>query len=481
MAESDRSTRATSIVPKDRLPKPLWWLFGCWLALGLGCSVSVNGPIVELPPQLKHTWSYDVANTDESIVAIVELAEDPYIRALVRRAMANNLELRQTALRLEESLALQGVSRARRMPRVDASMSAQRDGGAAAPNWADDETRQFFSQTGASAGFQLSWELDVWGRLADEHRAAAYENVALESDLQSARNSLVARTIQTALDRVYRARTLEIELRRAESLDASIEVIRRRFRFGLGALVDWDAAESSRASVQATIAQRREEVARADRLLSVLLGDYSLTPVELSDRLPSVSRPLAEFPAEVLARRPDVGAALALVTGQTIRTRAAHRALLPRFQISANGTATGGSLGRLLRGDPVWTLLGGLTAPLFDGGSLRAQAKAADFAEERAYVAYQQTLLTAVAEVEDALDVESSLSKQLVHLEHAAERARLSLETFEERYQNGLADIVDLLVTQRAAFDAEQRLLDATYGLLFNRIELGLALGLDAT
>ena len=134
------------------------------------------------------------------------------------------------------------------MPRVDASMSAQRDGGAAAPNWADDETRQFFSQTGASAGFQLSWELDVWGRLADEHRAAAYENVALESDLRSARNSLVARTIQTALDRVYRARTLEIELRRAESLDASIEVIRRRFRFGLGALVDWDAAESSRAS-----------------------------------------------------------------------------------------------------------------------------------------------------------------------------------------------------------------------------------------
>ena len=131
--------------------------------------------------------------------------------------------------------------------------------------------------------------------------------------------------------------------------------------------------------------------------------------------------------------------------------------------------------------NPIWSLLGQISAPLFQRGELRAQANIAKLTTEQSYWAYQEALLNAVNEVENAIGLESSLADQEVYFQSALTSARRSLVSYEQNYRQGLVDIFDLLTIQQQAYDAESLLTSTTFQRLSNRIDLGLALGIGVS
>ena len=129
----------------------------------------------------------------------------------------------------------------------------------------------------------------------------------------------------------------------------------------------------------------------------------------------------------------------------------------------------------------MWSLLGSLSAPLFEGGALRAQVDIAKLNAEQAFWEYQDTLLGAVNEVENALGQEQSLTEQQLQISNALDSAKRSFSNYQSKYQQGLVDILDLLTVQQKVYDLQAQLSQINYTLLTNRIDLGLALGLGVS
>ena len=150
-------------------------------------------------------------------------------------------------------------------------------------------------------------------------------------------------------------------------------------------------------------------------------------------------QPLADLPNQDLSRRPDLQSAYYNIYAEQYRASAAYKALLPSINLSAQLT------GDALFNSPAWTLLGQLTAPLFEGGKLRAQADIATLTAEKAYWSYKETLLTAVNEVNNALGQEQSLSRQQNHIHDALTSANRSFANYQTKYRQGLVNIIDLL------------------------------------
>lgn len=441
------------------------WAMSVLLCLS-ACYAPVKPLSRDVTEAMPKTWQ-NHQNNGKAVVDLINLVEDPRLKPLVEHVLLSNLELEETALRLQESAALLGLSRAAQLPSLDLAVDGNRNGDASG------------SSNNLSAGFRLNWELDLWGRLADRRQAALGEHAALNLDYLAARRSLAGRTIQMALEVAFRRETLGIETQRVKTLQTNQIVIKQRFENGLGTLADWDTASASLASAQATLDQRQEDLARTLRALAVLRGETRPTRLELPQRLSNVFAPNAMLPATVLANRPDVAAALQRVTASHYSSRAARKDLLPSFNLAANVDYRGRTFSKMLSADPAWSLIGNLLAPLFDGGRRRSQSKASAIAAQRSLVTYRKTLLLAVQEVENAMGVEATLQRQIQSLEQAFAHAEHSRESFEQRYGRGLADVLDLLTAQRTAFDAQLRLLETRYQQLRNRVDLGLALGLE--
>ncbi|WP_271271011.1 TolC family protein [Aliamphritea hakodatensis] len=401
---------------------------------------------------------------------LLDLIGDPGLGTLIRQTLAANYDLRQTALRLQEQRLVSHKEAGATLPELNLNLNSDRKKDAA---------------TSHALSLDLSWEADVWGRLADRSQAADATTESLELDYRAARDSLAARTIQGWLDIQMRARIINAESQWLNSLEDTEGVIQERFLSGLdgsNSLADLEAARANAALTRASLAARQQNQANAWRQLAALQGtagtDKLVATLPLSATIPSVSNPPARLPADVLANRPDLQAALLSIDAADALARASHKQLLPSFNLTASLSNSAGNLGDLLSGSTAWSLLGQLTAPLFNAGRLKADAEIADLQAERSYLSYQQALLTAVNEVETALGQETSLAEQQTQLQAAVQHSEASLEHYQARYRSGLNDILDLLTAQQNAFNNRIRLLEIQQARLTNRITLGLALGM---
>lgn len=419
-------------------------------------------------PTMNHAdqWQQSI-ETEATYPDILALIEGDDLSALVHTALKNNPDLQQTALRMKEAALLVKLERGARLPSLSLDASAQRGG-----------PLDGSAQSQLSAALTLGFDADVWGRLRDNQRAASEDAVAAAFDYEAARNGLVSQVVLLGLDIITAEQLLELDTQREQVLAHNLDTIRERYRTGKGQLADLDTATTSLEQLRASLVLQQESLAASKRAMSVLLGDDQWQTLVLPKSLPTIATPLPDLPAQVLGQRPDVAAANARLTAADHRAASARKALLPSFRLSLRLDSSGSTLKQLLEGDPLWSLLGGLTAPLFQGGTLRAQADISEVSAEQAWWAYRQTLLNALLEVEDGLGRENMLARRQGHLLRALESARRSEATYEERYRQGLVDVLDLLTAQNAAFDAAAQVIDIERERRANRITLALALGL---
>ncbi|WP_164887255.1 TolC family protein [Hahella sp. KA22] len=402
-----------------------------------------------------------------SLDSLTDLIADAQLQGLLQEAMQANPDLRQTALRLRESGFSLTAQNASRIPEVSASGKGERSG--------SDEVD---ARSTYSAGLNLSWELDIWGRLSDQSDAAQSDYAAAEEDLNAAKASLAAQVMQTWIALSADQSRLDIQKARLDSLQLTEATILERFQNGLGDLADLDAARLSTANAKAQLEQLSQTFHDRQRTLNVLLGRLPQTPNQTTEILPEVTLPQADTPMQVIGARPDLKAAYRRILAEDARASAAYKNLLPGFSLSASLSDSGERVSDLFQQSPAWSLLGSMTAPLFNGGKIKANADAQASVAERAWWNYRETLLNALNEVESALESERRLSAQQTHYQSAREHAESSLNHYQELYSQGLADITDLLQAQRSLFDAQNQLLETRRDRMSNRITLGLALGL---
>lgn len=400
----------------------------------------------------------------QRITILGDLIQSDELAGLVEKGLSANPGLAQTLLTLKIRQVEYRRTQGARLPGVSAGFSALKEEG------------QDDVYTGTAT---VSWELDLWRKLADSSKAASKDVEEQQMLYQSARDTLAAEIMTGWLKLTSVKKNIAIELKRIDVLEKTENYIRQRYRSGLGALEDLDTAGTATASARATLEAYKETLARQQRALATLLGDPG-ADITVPENYTDVIVPLSDLPQQTLQRRPDLKAAFLAIESAGLNADVAYKDLLPSISLEASLEDIASPPGSALLTSPVWSLLGQLTAPLFQGGRLKAQAEIADLEIAQAFEVYRETLYAAVQEIEDAMGLERSLGKQQVHIETALAKAEDTLVRYQESYRQGLSDMLDLLTVQTQTFDLAIQLNNLKYDRLANRVTLGLALGIGA-
>lgn len=455
-------------------------LLGLGLFIG-GCAQveqQVQAHEVAIPAEYRTGAMLDGADPTANLSSWIDDFASPNLEVLIAEALQNNRDLRVAAARLAESKAIANGRTGALLPMIDLSGTGVR-ARSNFPDGSGGSNKSLDNSFGVSAN--LSWEIDVWGRLSKERRAAYSDFGAAADDYRAAQLSLAGRTAQAWFSIIEQQERLELVKNTTANFERSARMVRGRYQRGLVRGLDVRLAESNLASARATLSLREERLATAKTELEVLLGRYPGADISAAVHLPAI-KPISvdQVPSALLARRPDLSASRARVVAGELRRSAAWSELLPGLRLTGSGGYQDGEIERI--GDPetlIWNLAGGLVQPLFYGGQLRARARAAEARGAQALAAYAGDLLTAFQEVELALTREKLLAEREAHLGKAAHEAVEAERIANDFYGQGLTGIFELLDAQRRSLNAQDSYLEMKRVRLSNRVTLYLALGGD--
>lgn len=410
---------------------------------------------------------------------------DPLLSKLVDEALQSSPDLRSAQARLREARSRRAVAAADRFPSVTASGRASRSESSeerVTINPSADVTVGGSAQNLFSAGFDASWELDAFGGVRRSVEAAEAD---LESRVASLHDTRVSLVSEVALNYVE-ARGLQLRLGIARANLASqaetLQLTDWRAQAGLVSSQDVEQARSNLEQTRAQVPLLETSLAEAEHTLDTLLGR---APGTLRTRLaaPSDLHAVPEavavgIPADTLRQRPDVRAAERTLAAETARVGVAEAARYPSFVLSGSiglEALTVSALGN--SGATTSSLLASVTAPIFDAGRLRAQVDIQDAVREQALVSYEQTVLAALQEVENALVALARSREREQALASAAEAARNAALLARQRYGAGLIDFQSVLDTERSVLSVEDSLASTRTDGVLALIRLYKALG----
>jgi multidrug efflux system outer membrane protein len=369
---------------------------------------------------------------------------DPALDELIERAASRNTDIQLAAARLAQARALVQSAQADRMPQANAGLGVQRGMGA---NTTGSRQPSTLVQGGAS----LSYEVDLFGRLAHARNAAKLDAQAREALLHSTQLLVQAELAQTYL--ALRATDTELALVRdtAIAYEQTLRLTQRRYEAGDVAELDVIRIQTELAATEAEVHALRRGRAELEHALAVLVGEpasaFTLAPVAGGTALPVIP---AGVPATVLARRPDVAAAQSTLLAAQARVGVAKAAWFPNVALTADAGYASPDLGDLFRwSSRAWALGALASVPLLDGGRREAGVRNAQAQLDAAAANHRQQVLNALREVEDQLSALRLLQEQAQAQERAVHAAQRASAISETRYRNGLVSQLELLDARR--------------------------------
>ena len=405
---------------------------------------------------------------------------DDGLNSVVDECLGNNHDLRLAAVRVDRAAAQATISGADTLP----ALRLQADGAKSQRNFIgfpipgmQGIPRNRFSNYGAA--LNLSWELDIWGRVRSGKSAALADQEAALADFHGARLSLVGQTCKAWFAALEAARQAELARATVDNYSSSEKQVRERYERGLRSALDLRLARANLATAEDNLEAARARKDGAIRQLELLLGRYPAASLETAGQLPDVPGKVpAGLPSELLARRPDIQALQRRLAAQEARLHQARVSLLPRISLSGSTGTSSNELEDIVDRDfSVWSLAANLLQPVFQGGQLLAGIDLADTNVREALENYVKNALRAFGEVETALAVENYLARREEALARAVEQSQSARELAEDRYSRGLDGIITLLSAQRDAFRSESQLLQVRRLRLDARVDLHLSLG----
>jgi len=482
-----RTDRAEAPTMTTGCSQPYRWLRPALLTLGSALlTACATGPDYQAPPLVAtgNGWTQPVATASKPVdlTRWWSTLGDPVLERLIDTALAQNLDLRQAAARIDEARALRDRVAGDRAPVVAAGASVNRrrqsENGplpiGAIPGL--DATQTIYD-----AGFDAAWEIDAFGANRRALESASAKVQASEAEAQGVRMRIIAEVARAWFTAVGAGHELLTQQATLETLQQTLELVRQRMALGDASTADVDVADAQWAAANAALpgieARRRAAVLG----LGVLLGAPPERELALLDAAPSpvtlLALPVGER-ADVLRRRPDVLAAERRLAASTADIGMATAELFPKLSIGVGGGFQALATGNWFDSSSTrFSILPLISWRLFDGGRVRAEIRAREAAEQQAALAYEQAVLAALGEAERALSDYHAALDTLKRRQAALDASRRSHSHAKTRYRAGDIARVELLAAERLLGEAETSTVHAHTSAAIQLVALYKALG----
>ena len=416
---------------------------------------------------------------------------DRRLDALVDEALANNKDLKIAAARLRAAEATAELAGVDRQPKLDGGFRGSRakrnfigfpfggEGGAE-----DTVLSSLSNDFGLS--LDLSWEIDLWGRIRTEQQGAIAQFEASQADMAAIELSIAAQTAKTWFALIEARQQQQLAQRTLDLFNKTEKSISEQFALGIDQ-PGTDRASQLRlartdiASAEETLVQREQTVAQVARQLETLLSRYPSAEIDGGSTLPRLpAAPPAGVPASLLDRRPDLVAAERRLAAADRQYAAARLMVLPSISLTGSGGTASEMVENLLdQNFSVWNIAGSAVQPILTGGSIGKGIKLRKNEIVQAAGDYEKSVLVAFREVEDSLDLEGFLARREALLMKTVGLADDAYDKSRQEFADGVGDILTLLNAQQRKVQSEAQLITIRRLRLDNRVDLHLALGGD--
>jgi len=413
--------------------------------------------------------SEDIIDTDVSGQWWLDFS-DPQLNALITQALKNNYSLQASLARVRQSQSRWDQASGGKIP--DVQLTAQKS-----RQWQDGLQQNGTTQDQWQLGLNASYELDFWGRIASLDEQALQQLNASRAAKNIQTNTIVSQ-LAIAWYGVLQEQQQLVLLKRQQARNKNaLEVVRGRYLRGKVNASDMWQQEQLLESINSDIIRSETAQAIYQQQLALWLGKGRIEAEAPFDRenteyqIPHFTQPISQVSSESLQQRPDVKQAYSQIIAAQAGLNVAQSNRYPRFTLSASYVSAVDKPSDILNN---WmaNLIAGLTVPLIDGDNLRAEVRRNQAVVEEAIANYQQVLLTAMQEIEQALINESQQFYLSTSLAMQLQLANKTQEYLNQRYQNGAGDFLSLLNNQQDVLKLERQVLAAEYQQLRYRIQL---------
>lgn len=439
-----------------------------------GCAVGPYYTPPEAPIDLGQ-WQqkpeYGLVASRADISEWWQVFGDPQLNELVNQGLSGNLDLDMARSSVREARAARGVETAARFPALTAS------GAAAKIKEGDQPTTELYA-----SDFDAAWEVDIFGRVSRRIEASTADMQASIEALRSVQVSLVAEIALNYVDVRSFQNRIRVAEANVEAQRKTLQVVTDRFELQLANSLEVEQAKSNLAGSRAQLPPFESGLQRAMNRLAVLTGEKPGVLnafLQESTTMPTAPPEIAiGIPADLVRRRPDIRGAERELAAQSARVGVATADLYPRFTFNgtlqfsaANASNLFDSMSRLLNIGPAfqWNI--------FNAGSVRSNIKVQSERQNQALNKYEQTILQALEDVENAMVAYARELDRQESLKQAVTSGRKSADLAESLYKDGLRNFIYVLDTQRALFTAEDNLSVSSAEVTANLIRLYKALG----
>jgi len=470
-----------------------------WLAVLPLLAACTVGPDYEppdftaetVPDQWRTTVETEMAADTTDLEMWWVSFNDSLLTELIKRSEFGNLDLQAAVGRVAEARAIRGVAKGGYWPDIvlGGAYSYQKlseNGlqGAQGGQGGDGDAASLLSEPFDSwtAGLSLSWELDLFGRIRRTVEAADAQLQASIEDYRDVLVTLYAEVGSAYVDaRAFQTR-LDFATQNVAAQENSLELTRDRFRAGLTSALDVAQAEQNLAQTKSTIPVLEIGLEASLNRLAVLLGE---APGSLHDELqehaglPDPDDKVAYgIPADLLRRRPDIRQAERLLASQTARIGIATADLYPTLSLGGTVGLEALDFDDLGDGGSVfWSIMPRISWPIFTGGKIRNRIRAEEARTAQALAAYEQTVLRALEEVQNALVAYGQEKNRRDRLLEAVNASQRAVDLVETQYLSGLTNFQNVLDSQRSLFRQQDELAQSAGQVRNNLIVLNRALG----
>lgn len=398
--------------------------------------------------------------------------EDTALTALVSQAYENNPSLKRLQARLKNAEALSQKAKAGLLPAINGSLGASR---------ADKFERSNKSSAALTADIDISWDADLWGRASARSRAGNFRAQAAQADYEAGQQILAASIVENYFLAIEARRLAEVSENNLDALNKTLGFVTVQYERGLRSGQDISLIRADVASAKASFNRSQGAARDALRALEILIGGYPHSNRVMASALPNV--PMLNAigkPADILTERPDLRAARYRIDAAYADHKASRAAQKPNLSLGGVIGSNSSSLGQLF--DPsaiASSLFANLTAPIFDGGSRKADVVIAQTDIDESLANYQDIALSAFRDVERQIDQGQILSKQETELTQALSDARDALRFTQFRYESAETDLLNVLQVQQRVSFIEGQLVSTRRARLVQYINLALSLGVD--
>lgn len=443
-----------------------------------GCAV---GPGYHRPPVSAPAAYRDAGEATERSLADLpwwSLFHDPVLTALIRTGLDQGFDARLAAVRVEEARAVEAQARGQFLPAIGYAGNADRGKNALLGN-------AYTAGNGATAsGFDgylgAAWELDLWGRVRRLDEVARDRYLATAAAQRGVRLSLVTEVATAYFELLELDEELAISHRAEDTFGQSLKLFNDRLRGGVASKLETSSAEAAQAASAAQIPALERQIAIQENALSVLVG-RSPGPIRRGASRADQAGPPdipAGLPSALLERRPDVLQAEYAAQAANAQIGVTLGGFLPRIGLSALLGGVSTRLDDITSGNAaLWSVGAQVTGPLFQGGALRGEYQQVKEQWEEAKLAYQQTALSAFADVANALVTRQKLAQVRIEQERAVRAYQEAVTVSLQRYKAGQASYYEVLQSQQLLFPAENALAATRRDELGAVVQLYKALG----